>query len=498
MQKKTIIKGIGFFIVTIILVASCVLTKNLGGLDEIWNFNFANQMANGLVPYRDFNMIQTPLLPMIASVFLKLFGSELIITRLLGVLLGSGILFLLYHILKTLKVNLYIRLTSFLVLFLLLKPYFTLDYNFAILFLVLLIILLELKKHKAEKRGMKERYDLAIGILAGLSICCKQSTGAIIMIATLLLSLWHPKKKEKKRDFWKACIIRLIGAVIPVITLLIYLLASGAFDDFINYAVLGIQTFTNHIAYYTLWVGDKPIYIKAIAALFPLTLLFMGAVSWKAKNKKIGILTFYSVATAFTMYPITDEGHFLIGIVPTFLGFTYLFHIVIRRLKIGYKRSKVVHYLRDFCRCALWLVLFLTLGIAIENTVSYLKSADRYMSLKHYSYIRVTDQLQSQILNVSQYIEKAEKPVYILDSDAAIYRIPTDGYEKDYDMFLKGNLGIKGEEGQIEKLENTQDKILLIKNDKTSVNWQNPEKVRQYVKEHYTKIGEIEYFDIYE
>lgn len=494
---KKIGKGIFFFLVIAIAVASGILTRNLGDLDEIWNFNFANQMAKGLVPYRDFNMVQTPLLPMIVSLFLKVFGTQLLVTRILGVFLGAGILFMAYHILKKLKVNLYIRLTTLLIFFLLLKNNFALDYNFAVLLLVLFMIALELKKRKIEKNGKRQRYDLLIGFLAGLCICFKQSTGAFILLATLVIGLWQEKKKGNWKQYLTNVVIRIIGAVIPVAILFIYLLVNGALGDFINYAVLGIQTFSNHLAYTTLF-QNTPVYIKLLAVLFPLTLIFMFFVTWKAKNKKIGILTAYGIATAFTMYPITDEIHFLIGALPTFIGFVYILHIVIRRLKIGYQRSKTMRYIRDFCRCALWLALFIFLGIALEDTISYIKSADQYQDLPHYSYIRVTDKLEGQIKNVSQYIQNASKPVYILDSDAAIYRIPTDGYEKDYDMFLKGNLGIKGEEGQIEKLESTQDKILLIKNDATSLNWQNPEKVRQYVKENYTKVGEIEYFDIYE
>ena len=76
--------------------------------------------------------------------------------------------------------------------------------------------------------------------------------------------------------------------------------------------------------------------------------------------------------------------------------------------------------------------------------------------------------------------------------------IPIDKYNKDYDMFNKGNFGAKGEEGQIEKLENTSHTLVLIMNGNYRRNWQNPEKVREYIIENWTKIGEIRNFDIYE
>lgn len=91
------------------------------------------------------------------------------------------------------------------------------------------------------------------------------------------------------------------------------------------------------------------------------------------------------------------------------------------------------------------------------------------------------------------------KDVYILDATAALYMIPIDKYNKDYDMFNKGNFGAKGEEGQIENLKNTtKDTLVLIMNDNYRRNWQNPEKVRNYIIENWTRIGEIRNFDIYE
>lgn len=108
---------------------------------------------------------------------------------------------------------------------------------------------------------------------------------------------------------------------------------------------------------------------------------------------------------------------------------------------------------------------------------------------------------KEQILGIKEidtFITSQEKKVYILDASAAIYMIPIDRYNKDYDMFNKGNLGSLGEEGQIEKLKDSKDKIVLIKNQKYNRNWQNPEKVREYIIENMNKTGEVGVFDIYE
>ena len=66
MRKKNILLVIFIFIV----VFSIIIIRPIGNLDEIWNYNTARVISEGLVPYRDISMITTPLLPMITAIFL--------------------------------------------------------------------------------------------------------------------------------------------------------------------------------------------------------------------------------------------------------------------------------------------------------------------------------------------------------------------------------------------------------------------------------------------
>lgn len=65
MKKKSAICIIFYLVFLFVLFLSVLLPRNLNNLDEIWNFNFARNIANGLIPYNDFNMLQTPLLSFI-------------------------------------------------------------------------------------------------------------------------------------------------------------------------------------------------------------------------------------------------------------------------------------------------------------------------------------------------------------------------------------------------------------------------------------------------
>ena len=94
--QRPVRRGWITFIVFLLMAVSLGVFRQLGNVDEIWNYNFGNNMASGLVPYRDFNLLQTPLFAAIHGLVLALFGKELLVTRMLGALLFAGICQILY------------------------------------------------------------------------------------------------------------------------------------------------------------------------------------------------------------------------------------------------------------------------------------------------------------------------------------------------------------------------------------------------------------------
>ena len=120
-----------------------------------------------------------------------------------------------------------------------------------------------------------------------------------------------------------------------------------------------------------------------------------------------------------------------------------------------------------------------------------------YLStLNHFKYIPIDKNMEKNIIKLDSYILGSNKKVYILNFDAALYMIPIDKYNKDYDMFLKGNLGIHGEDGQIDKIKKSN-ALFLITKENIKRNWQNPEKVRKYVLFNLKKVDDIGFFEVY-
>ena len=139
-KTKDIIFNICYILVLLIAFLGVLLPKNLQNLDEIWNFNFARNIANGLLPYNDFNMLQTPLLPFILGGVLKICGTELFVVRIISAILGVAIIYMAYIILKKLGLNSKWSIFSSLMVFFFIKDNFNIDYNYVILLLILILI----------------------------------------------------------------------------------------------------------------------------------------------------------------------------------------------------------------------------------------------------------------------------------------------------------------------------------------------------------------------
>ena len=112
---KNLLKKVANFIkkhdniFVLILITIAVIAKvynvylNTG--DESYNFLNCYKLANGLTIYKDNNVIITPLFFYIASIFLKIFGENILVYRTFNLIISVFTFFLCYIILKELKIN---------------------------------------------------------------------------------------------------------------------------------------------------------------------------------------------------------------------------------------------------------------------------------------------------------------------------------------------------------------------------------------------------------
>lgn len=501
MRTKKTIKEILIFLALLIMVGAVILPRELNNLDEIWNFNFARNVADGRLPYKDFNMIQTPLLPLICGLVLKVLGSELIVMRLLACILCAAILFMSYKIMRKLKVNQVVSLLGVALLFYLFMPYFTIDYNFANILVLLILVYLELKFID----NIKPKTNLLIGILAGTTILFKQTTGIIISLICIFYKLLGPDIKENYKKILKQILIRTAGVLIPIIIGILYLLLTNSTSDFISYAIKGISSFMNNFVPYTNLLKQDNIIIKILAIIIPISSVIMYFITIVKKQrtdfqKKLFILFSYGIAEFLLIFPIAREGYLIMGLIINFIAIIYMVYRLFKLTKIEDKINiKIKLFIKYFFASFITLtMIYFVINFGYKNLKYYFQEANNYKNVKHFKYIPSNEKYINSIVNFIKTSEENGRRVYILDASAATFMIPADKCNKDFDMFLVGNLGKDGEEGQIEKIKNMNNsEMILIMNNKYPVNWQTPKKVIEYIIKNLDKIGEIGTFDLY-
>lgn len=506
---KEISKDFILFIFIAVMVFSIIAINPISNLDEIWNYNTARAITQNLIPYKDISMITTPLLPMITALFLKLIANEVIVSRVLASVLWGGVLFSIFKILKLLIKEENTCLIIIALLGLLFRDCYCIDYNILSLMFSLIILYIELKNID-KPHFENNKTNFLIGILAGLTVCTKQSIGAILAIIVVGYKIIFVQNKKEFIEYLKTAFKRIIGILIPMILVFIYLIATNSLQDFINYAVLGISTFSNKIPYAQLMNNDKK-EIQILSRIMPFILLAMAVLTIVLQNKKkkenIGnidnkILTMliYSLSTIIIMYPISDEIHFLIAGTITFIGLAYILYLLGITIynKINLQSKKKIYKITSLM-ISIIAIAFITVR-GIENITEYTKQ-EKNETIEHYKNIQISEYLQERINEIDIFIleqEKENKKVYILDAEAAIYMIPINNYNKDYDMFLKGNIGKDGQEGQIQKIKQKEtNEIILIRKRNLQSNWQTPTEVVDYVRENLEFMGEVSIYEVY-
>ena len=494
-KKVKFLKDILILVVIATVAISAIFTKPISNLDEIWNFNFSRNVADGLIPYKDFNIVQMPLLAIICGIALKVLGSELIVMRVLAVILMCLIFFMSYKILeKLLPTNL--TLLVFAIFLSLYKNVMCIDYNYAVLLVALILLGIELKNVKKDTFVYSFKYNFILGFIAGIAILFKQTTGIAVAMACVGYKIFEIRKKDEIKEFFKIAFTRLLGVFIPVICFFVYLAVNGALVDFVNYAILGIRTFSNKISYSSLLEDGK---ISYLATIVPIALVMMFVFLFKKNTKKeLYVLFAYSISTFIVAFPISDEIHFLIGSMISFIAIAYMiYECVMENFEptSSDKLKKMAYMLISFT--SIFLILFLLWNSLLEIKYKYI-SVEKESELQHFKNIPEDKELKDCIKSVEEYIVQEQsngKKVYILDASAAIYYIPINQYNKDYDMFLKGNLGSEGEDGIIDRIKNEKNAVYLIK--KSGLNWQNPSRVREYIINNLENGGDILYFWIF-
>lgn len=265
-HKKIILEITIIFIITFFYNLIC---NHLVSSDEIWNYGFSYNIANGLIPYKDFNMVVTPFFPFLGSLFLIILGKNLVVFHIFNSIICTIIF---YFIKKTTQYSYYLVYTLFLSISL---P------NYSLFCVLLLFIIIDLEN--------KNKNDFLIGFFLGITFLTKQNIGIFLFIP----SLFTKDLKKISR--------RIIGFIIPNLLLIIYLIITDSLYNFINYCFLGLFSFAK---------DNTNVQIYIIITVISILYLIYSYI----KNKNLQSL--YILCFQIICYPLFDRYHVFLGFIP--------------------------------------------------------------------------------------------------------------------------------------------------------------------------------------
>ena len=290
--------------------------------------------------------------------------------------------------------------------------------------------------------------------------------------------------------YLKSFAYRLIGVLVPVMLIMVYLIINNAFDEFVSYTIKGISEFTNTVSYKNL---IKMNLVGILSIVVPITFILAWIESViLGRDKLTYVILVYGLAMFVIVFPISSDGHFLGASVPIMILILYKIYNLLK--KINFKKIK--KGIKFILLVLNYIIILVLIYYSFINLYKYINSEESYSTLQHFTYLPISQNLEQQIQRVEKYIEE-NGDVKILDASAALYMVPINRYNKDYDMFNKGNLGENGEQRIIQEISSSNDTKYLILKDEFGKNWQTPLNIIDYVKNNRVKVGEIEVFDIY-
>jgi hypothetical protein len=501
--------------------------------DEYWTFHMTQKISFGEMPYKEINMIVTPLFYQIGAVIFKIFGDSFIVYKLYGAAIGAALVSMFYLVSNEISKNEILNnIFLFAIIFLSRVIYIT-NYNVLIIVFLLLALLLELKRIKSDE---KNKYDLFIGITLALAFFTKQTLGGVAFACSMLYLLVECLF-YKEKGFWKNVLFRILGFFIIFIPYIVWFALSGALYNFIDFGFLGMLDFAEKNS-----KGNLRSIMMTWNYICVLT-GFIFAFNKKVNDKRIMVLTLYTLASLTMIIPLTNTYH---TIIASSMPLILILGLADTIFKNGYRKTAkfisiivllvilyaVYIYAKQWAKLypEIWQILHFAALIIVFALIIYFfiknKSKECFIlviaffiinsiynltiwssivaydfvpkGLEVYKYCGYKLGDLTDIYAIDSYIKNKEDEgynVYIMSADASKYMIPLKRNNFKYDLLLQGNLGYKGEEkviGELKQLKNP----LILKREKLI--FQESKIVDKYIKENYKKVTNINDFDVYE
>lgn len=445
------VKKILFYLTIFILIILWQLLSGKTTYDYFWSYGFSLKLANGLVAYRDFNMVTTPFTQMLFALFLFIFGKGIHIY----IIFYSLILTLICYLLDVLYGKKGLVVVALMFISPNILPIFmsSCNYNFLLLLLLFILILCE----------RKDVNPLIIGILLGLSFFTKQNIGIVFILVDLIYSF-------RKKTFLK----KLVGIFIVFLIFFAYFILTNSLYDFFDQCFFGLVNFEKENNYH------RGIYFYLILIIFGVSIVYV------IKNKSLE--RFLLLAYMFIALPLYDCAHFLLS----FYAFVLLFEE--RRFKI-------------FSKVSIQMIILVFQFILLGNIVitNFKEEAIYPNNIKYLNYFYHPKEVMQKNNQLASYLKKYNTSnIVIFDTNSMYYKLTNDYRSYKYlDLLNNGNFGRLGSINPIKEMRQLDKNTIYVFNPKLYNEYDKYSRSQldvytlEYFLQHYKKVDSILDFDIY-
>ena len=437
-------------IFAIILIASVVhiCVADVSSLDELWNYNFSRMITMGMLPYRDYNMVPTPLFTMIMS--LPLFISRSLFAFRIACSLFIAALFWLFYRILTPKNKNPLFALPFVLICILLTDY--VSYNDLFLLLVLAVCFLL-------ERSVLSKYPMAIGALCTASVFARQTSGCLLLVITFIIIIFFYKEKVRSALFFAA------GAILPGLAFLIYFICTSSLNAFWDYCLFSLTGFGKNNTHF---------FPGSIVLLLLLGIeLAAGIFLTIRKKDKLNIICLLlGIPVLSIMVPIIDYSHVHFAVI--------YFLIPVFRLLPDSFSNKIRNSIIIFLSALIFICIS---GFGFSRIIGTTASSD----IAEFKNVPVRADLLNDYTKIADITAKYRSEGYsvtMFSSSAVIVSIISGDANPPYDTFNEGNFpgSIESHMVYVEQACSGNNKIIIIASDYDEEGWQNPSGVLEYVR----------------
>lgn len=453
-------RGAIIYLIVFAIFGFLMVNFKLQSMDEIWCFGFSNRFSDGYIPYRDFNMIFTP----VFVVFGSLFADSLFMFRIYGALICAGIISLNYCIYKKDNLNGFSVIVLMLVngIILVIAPFA--NYNLLMILGLLISYILANRYFRCLDASSAFKFGLSLAVL----FLIKQNVPTILILIFFVVFLfqWISKKiTAKTLSFF------LIGVALPIVTFCTALIISKSFIAFLDYCLFGLGSFTS---LENLQLGSLPMILLSFVITCLIAIRFKNSAENKYQNFTALI---FSISSFLLIIPLMDLYHSLLLLMfQITLSSSLLINLPAQN------KGKMFRVL---------MVTVLICAFAFVAFSSFTPGKNGYVrsNIDPYHGIYLPEDFEANLSIVAEYIKRNEimgLDVAIIDGSAYMYNLVAEDYNGILDLLNTGNIGTKTNEDII-TLINRKDIILISKH----YQWQDMKVFKDYVEAHYIAGGTV-------